>query len=106
MCCWSVAYNSNIVNIVLFECSNAMDLRISHLHGSSSSISVREDLKGEGDGATEEAFTEEGCSIHSIVFKKKNIVLFTALRHPFLCVKSSKEKEMQKSSSSPKKVNE
>ena len=54
-----------------------MDLRISHLHGSSSSISVREELKGEGDGATEEAFTEEGSSIHSIVFKKnKNIAVF------------------------------
>jgi hypothetical protein len=60
-----------------------MDLRHSHLHGSSSSISVREELKGEGDGATEEAFTEEGSSIHSIVFKKNNIVFFTALLHPF-----------------------
>ena len=35
-----------------------MDLRHSHLHGSSSPISVREELKG--DGATEEEFTEEG----------------------------------------------
>ena len=51
-----------------------MDLR-SHLHGSISSISVREELKGEGDAATEEAFTEEGCSIHSIVFKKQNSVV-------------------------------
>ena len=61
---------------MLFECSNAMDLRhSSHLHGSISSISVREELKGEGDAATEEAFTEEGCSIHSIVFKKQNSVV-------------------------------
>ena len=44
---------------MLFECSNAMDLRHSHLHGSSSSISVREELKGEGD-AEEFKFTEEG----------------------------------------------
>ena len=50
---------------MLFECSNAMDLRHSHLHGSISSISVREELKGEGDAATEEAFTEEGSSMHT-----------------------------------------
>ena len=60
---------------MLFECSNAMDLRHSHLHGSISSISVREELKGEGDGATEEAFTEEGSSIHSIVLKKQHSVV-------------------------------
>ena len=56
---------------MLFECS-------SHLHGSISSISVREELKGDGateEAFTEEAFTEEGSSIHSIVLKKQHSVV-------------------------------